>query len=116
MDRWDVLSPNRGHFGQRPLSLGVRLQIRLMARSFSDSATRFHDALARALAGLQGQEIDRKLALTALLRKSPDLLPQIDWILLSDHCSNHTNKGACECALTKGALLERISHGRYRVL
>lgn len=39
-----------------------------------------------------------------------------DWVLPSDHCRNHTNKGACECAGTERAIFERIKRGLYRVL
>ena len=33
----------------------------------------------------------------------------------SDHCNNHTNKGACECACSEDAIFEKVERGVYRV-
>ena len=37
------------------------------------------------------------------------------WVIAADHCRNHTNSGACQCAQTENAIFERLGRNRYRV-
>lgn len=76
----------------------------------------YHDKLAQALLPLKGRVIDPTEGRAALIATFPELEGKQEWIILSDHCINHTNRGACECAMTESALLERVGRGRYRVL
>ncbi len=83
---------------------------------YTEAVSRFHDSLAQAVQPLSGQEVTRARVRAAFVTAFPELEPQQDWVMPSDHCRNRTNKGACGCAQTEGALFERLGHDRYRVL
>ena len=51
-----------------------------------------------------------------LIKSNPAFKGQEQWIYPSDHCINHTNKGACYCAKTDKTIFERIGRGKYKVL
>jgi len=83
--------------------------------SFSETVSRYHEAYATAVAPRRGSlmtkaEID---AAVADVIADPKVL---QWLFPSDHCSNHSNDGACECAQTDHAIFHRIGRGTYRVL
>jgi hypothetical protein len=78
-------------------------------------ASMFHNDLKQAVAPFRNEILE-----TARIRKIIEAVPafkgQEQWIYPSDHCTNHTNKGACQCAETDEALFERIKRGLYRIL
>ena len=82
---------------------------------FSQMARRFHIGLLQIVQSRKGE-----ILTTAQIRKivdgDPGLAGYASWIYPSDHCINHTNKGACDCALTAEAIFEKISRGNYRVI
>jgi hypothetical protein len=83
--------------------------------SFTPTVSQYHDALAAAMGGFRGQVLTKAQIDAALIAALPDP-QQLQWIFPSDHCSNHTNEGACECAKTNRAIFERVEWGKYRVL
>ena len=87
-----------------------------MSSSLSVFATKFHKQLEQALLPLKNLIVGPAQVRKVLAEKFPAREKDIDWILPSDHCVNHTNKGACECARSEAALFERVGHGKYRVL
>lgn len=84
--------------------------------SFTKVVSDYHDSLVRALLPLRGQEVTPAAVRAALVDALPELEAKQKWVMPSDHCRNHSNKGACRCALTDEALFERLGRGRYRVL
>ena len=84
--------------------------------SYSEIAIKYHQALANAVRPLRGRVITPREMRDALVAAHPELASIQDWVLPSDHCQNHTNRGACGCATTTTALFERIGRGKYRVL
>jgi hypothetical protein len=44
--------------------------------------------------------------------------PKLDvsWLIPSDHCDNHTCKGACDCSETNNAIFTRVRYAYYWVL
>lgn len=84
--------------------------------SHSTTVSEYHDRLAQALRPLRGRVIETAEARAALVAALPEMDDAQGWVILSDHCRNRTNKGACRCAETDDALLEWVERGRYRVL
>lgn len=80
------------------------------------TVSKFHDSLAQAVLPLRGREVSPAEIKQAFVDAFPQQEDQKDWVMPSDHCRNHTNKGACECAQTERALFEQLERGRYRVL
>ena len=77
--------------------------------------SKFHDKLKETMAPYKNM-IMQTANLKGIIANIHDFQGQEQWIYPSDHCNNHTNKGACYCALTENAIFERIARGRYRVL
>jgi hypothetical protein len=84
--------------------------------SFTPTVSRYHDALAAAMRPFQGRVLTTAEIREALVTARPDLRDVQDWVQPPDHCRNHTNEGACDCAQTARALFEQVERGRYRVL
>ena len=84
--------------------------------SWQDEAIKYHDYLERAMKPHQGNVLEKKTIIKILLAKFPELTEKSAWILPSDHCINHTNKGPCNCSMTSRAIFERVGFGKYRVL
>jgi hypothetical protein len=80
------------------------------------TVSKHHDRLARAVASLVGRIISAADVKAAYAAAFPDRPDDVQFVLASDHCSNQTNKGACECAKTARAVFERVGRGRYRAL
>ena len=84
--------------------------------SFTPTVSRYHDALAATMRPFQGQELTSAEIIAALVAAFPDIQDEQDWVHPPDHCQNHTNEGACNCAQTPRAIFDRVERGRDRVL
>lgn len=78
-------------------------------------ATKFHADLRMAMAPYKKMVLE-KARIDKIIDETPVLKENAQWIFPSDHCINHTNKGACFCAITTQAIFERISRAKYKVL
>jgi len=78
-------------------------------------AGKFHDKFKEIMAPYKNNVLETA-RIRRIVEKVPEFKNQEQWIYPSDHCKNHTNKGACWCALKKDAIFERISRGKFRVL
>lgn len=78
-------------------------------------ASKFHDKLKETMAPYKGKVLQTAI-IKEIIDEVDDFYGKEKWIYPSDHCNNHTNKGACYCAETKDALFEQIAWGKYRVL
>ena len=87
-----------------------------MSDSITITTSQLHDKLRNVLLRSRGKTIGLRAARESLLQTYPDLKDKLNWVMLSDHCSNHIVKGSCNCAGTESALVERIERGKYRVL
>ncbi len=74
---------------------------------------RYHKQLADCMAAFKGQELSTHAIKKHFSARNPGL--DVAWVHPSDHCDNHTCKGACECARTDGAIFSKVGHGRYVV-
>lgn len=79
-----------------------------------DFASTFHDYIVEAMTNHKGEVLQKGRIIKILISKFPELESKEEWILPSDHCINHTNKGACYCAEKEKAIFERIGHGKYK--
>jgi hypothetical protein len=84
--------------------------------SFTRATTRTHSALIQALTGKHGQTLKTHEIRELVVQISPGIGTDIQWLRPSDHCRNHAPKGACTCAKTDSAPLERVERGVYRVV
>ena len=78
-------------------------------------ASSFHDKLKEVMLPYKNKTL-QTARIKEIIEKVNDFRGQEQWIYPSDHCINHTNKGACYCAETKDAIFEKKSQGLYRVL
>ena len=78
-------------------------------------ASKFHDKLKKAMIPYKNN-VMQTAQIKKIIERVPEFEGQEQWIYPSDHCANHTNKGACFCAETKDALFEKIIRDKYRVL
>jgi hypothetical protein len=78
----------------------------------------YHNDLAAAMVAYRGTEVTNKDIVRACMAfwKTVDEDEAYKRVQASDHCNNHTNKGACVCAKTGIAVFERLGRNRYRVL
>jgi hypothetical protein len=81
---------------------------------WTTTSARFHDDLKNAMQSHQGRELETS-DIRKLIKKEPTLAHNVQLIYPSDHCINHTNKGACSCAQTDGAIFMRLRKGLYRI-
>jgi len=80
---------------------------------FTSITSKHHNELVSAMLPFRGRELT-----TAEIKECVEecLGGQIaQWVHPSDHCSNHTCKGACECACGNTAVFDRLKRGLYRV-
>lgn len=82
---------------------------------FEKFASKFHDKLKEVMLPYKNKTL-QTARIKEIIEKVNDFRSQEQWIYPSDHCINHTNKGACYCAETKDAIFEKKSRGIYRVL
>ena len=78
-------------------------------------ASKFHDKLKEVMIPYKNN-VMQTAQIKKIIERVSELEGQEQWIYPSDHCVNHTNKGACFCAETKDALFEKITRAKYRVL
>lgn len=83
---------------------------------WTKNVSRFHNNLNSAMEPYQGRQLmTREIA--KIIIDSPILAHDAQFIFPSDHCINHTNKGACVCALHGDGepIFEKIKRGIYLV-
>jgi hypothetical protein len=76
--------------------------------------SKFHDDLRLTMTPYQNRQL-RTAEIAEIVRSIPHLAPNSDFIQPSDHCFNHSNDGACGCALTERAIFEQVRRGLYYV-
>jgi hypothetical protein len=81
---------------------------------WTNTVSRFHDGLKCAMTPYQGKQL-KTSEISEIIRNSPNLAHNAQFIQPPDHCSNHKNKGACTCARTEGAIFEQLRRGWYYV-
>lgn len=86
----------------------------IMQSGWRAVAAKFHEDLRRAVAEYKGVVL-KAYEVNAIARLHPSMAKDAQFIQASDHCVNHTNDGACDCALTDKAIFERVGHGEYLV-
>lgn len=77
------------------------------------SYARYHDELASLMSRYRGKTFSNKQITTLFSEAYPHL--NVGWVQASDHCIDHTCKGACDCALTERAIFSRPKHNTYIV-
>lgn len=78
------------------------------------SFAKHHDELAAAVAPHKGVTLSAKQIRQLFQEKYPHL--DVKWVQPSDHCVDHTCKGACDCAETERAIFSRPKWNTYVVL
>ena len=82
---------------------------------FEKYTSKFHDQLKVTMIPYENNVL-KTAEIKNIIESVPTFKGEDQWIYPSDHCINHTNKGACYCAMTKNALFFQIARGQYRVL
>ncbi len=80
-----------------------------------EESIKYHDKLATAVARHAGQILRTNEIAKILAKRFSEFDERENWVQPSDHCDNHTNKGACSCALTGKAIFHKIEKGKSRV-
>lgn len=78
------------------------------------TSAKFHDDLKQAMKAYRGREL-KTSEINDIIKNNQTLSSNAQFIQPPDHCSNHTNKGACYCAMTEQAIFKKIRHGVYLV-
>ena len=83
---------------------------------WTKTVSRFHYDLSLAMAPYQGKQLSTR-EVAEIVRATPALADNAQFIYASDHCNNHTNKGACICALHGDGepIFERLKRGLFLV-
>lgn len=86
--------------------------------SFTPAVRKFHSYLLNAMSLYKGQDLSRSEILKILRERYPELEEKIEkgWIHPTDHCINHTCKGACDCSISEDAIFKRIKRGMFHIL
>ncbi|MBN1364562.1 MAG: hypothetical protein JW976_07145 [Syntrophaceae bacterium] len=79
-----------------------------------EKAAKYHNDLKQTMIRYRGKILQTS-HIREIIEQHPVLAKDSQFVYPSDHCINHTNKGACYCALTEEAIFEQIRHGIYRV-
>jgi hypothetical protein len=71
----------------------------------------------KELKSLMEQYRGKVLKTAEIKRLFSEKYPKLDvsWVHPSDHCDNHTCKGACDCSETNDAIFSRVKHAYYLV-
>ena len=83
---------------------------------FSEEVSKYHKKLSEAILPHKGKILGNPEIKRILIARYPELKEKEDWILPSDHCRNHTCKGACHCSMSDDAIFDRVARGQYLVL
>jgi hypothetical protein len=83
---------------------------------FSDEVSKYHKKLFDAMVPHKGEILDNSQIKRILITFDEKLKSKEAWILPSDHCRNHTNKGACYCSMSIKAIFNRVGRGKYLVI
>jgi len=78
------------------------------------SFAQYHDELAQSVSHRKGDTLTAA-QIRAIFRKAHPSL-RADFVQPSDHCVDHTCKGACSCAGTAQAIFSRPARNQYVVL
>ena len=81
---------------------------------WTKTASRFHDDLKHAMEPHQGTQL-KTFEIGEIIKNIPNLADDVQYIQPPDHCINHTNGGACTCALKGEAIFEQLQRGLYYV-
>ena len=83
---------------------------------WTKTVSRFHNGLKLAMEPYQGRQL-RTNEIAKIVLDTPSLAHDAPFIFPSDHCINHTNKGACVCALHGEGepIFEKIKRGLFLV-
>lgn len=75
---------------------------------------KYHDELAEVMSRHRGKTFESE----DVKRVFEEAYPELDsgWVQASDHCIDHTCKGACYCAETEEAIFSRPKWNTYIVL
>jgi hypothetical protein len=76
--------------------------------------TKWHQPLRAAMIPHAGQTMGTR-QINVVINSIPGIGNEAQFVQPSDHCTNHTNAGACQCAMTDGAIFERLGHASYLV-
>jgi hypothetical protein len=85
-----------------------------LMNTWRETMTKYHNNLKHAVMHHSG-EVLKTSQIKKIIEGDPSLAADAQFVFPSDHCINHTNKGACYCAMTEEAIFEKIRHGMYRV-
>jgi len=89
--------------------------IMLKSLGWEKFVSKFHEDLKMAMVPYKNMVLE-KARIDKIINKTSAHREKAQWIYPSDHCVNHSNKGACFCAMTNQAIFERIQRGKYKVL
>jgi hypothetical protein len=81
---------------------------------WSNVAAQWHEPLLNAMVGFKGTKMTTA-EINKVIGKIPNIGNSAQFIQPSDHCLNSTNRGACSCAETDGAIFEKLHRGLYLV-
>jgi hypothetical protein len=79
------------------------------------TSAKYHNSLKQLMLSHKGETLRTSQINEIVRRHSIVAVYDAQYILPSDHCINHTNGGACYCALTGQAIFKRIHRGVYQV-
>jgi|GEM_PF-320733 len=85
-----------------------------LMNTWRETITKYHNNLKNAVMRHSG-EVLKTSQIKKIIEGDPSLAKDAQFVFPSDHCINHTNKGACYCAMTEEAIFEKVRHGMYRV-
>jgi hypothetical protein len=83
---------------------------------FSEEVSKYHRKLSESMLPYKGKILSNPEIRRILITRYPELKKKEDWILPSDHCRNHTCKGACYCSTSDEAIFDRVARGQYLIL
>ena len=85
-----------------------------LMNTWRETMTKYHNNLKNAVMRHSG-EVLKTSQIKKIIEGDPSLAADAQFVFPSDHCIDHTNKGACYCAMTEEAIFEKVKHGVYRV-
>ena len=83
--------------------------------AWREDAGKYHDYLVDALLRHEHSVLTKNGIFKLLTERFPEFKGKKDWILISAHCINGSERGGCYCASSQAAIFERMGCGKYRV-